>query len=109
LRTPVPLATATALYRITQEAFRNAAKHAPGALVTVELSSTDQELRLSVRDDGPGFDVNALQQQGGLGFISMRERAKLAGGKLLLSTGVGNGTEVVAVLPWQRVTEPADP
>jgi signal transduction histidine kinase len=106
---PVPLATATALYRITQEALRNAAKHAPGALVTVELSSTDQELRLSVRDDGPGFDVSALQQQGGLGFISMRERAKMAGGKLLLSTGVGNGTEVVAVLPWQRVTEPADP
>ena len=100
----VPLATATALYRIAQEALRNAAKHAPGAPVTLELSSTDQELRLAIRDAGPGFNVNALQQRGELGLISMRERAKLAGGRLLLRTGMGNGTEVVAIFPWQRVT-----
>ena len=104
----VPLAAATTLYRITQEALRNAARHASGALVSMELSATDQELRLSVRDNGPGFDVNAIQQQGGLGLISMRERAKLAGGRLLLRTGLG-GTEVVVILPWQRISgESAD-
>ena len=101
LTRPVPSATATALYRITQEALRNVAKHARGAFVIVELSSTDQELCLSVKDDGPGFDVEVLHRHSGLGLISMQERAKLVGGKLRLSTAVGEGTEVVALLPWQ--------
>lgn len=94
----VPLGTATALYRIAQEALRNAAKHAPGALVRMRLSVVDNELQLSIRDNGPGFDITTVHKQSGLGIIGMRERARLAGGKLSVDTEPGSGTEVVALM-----------
>lgn len=98
LTSPVPRDTATALYRIAQEALRNAAKHASGAPVRVMLSEVDEEVRLSISDNGPGFDITTIRKHGGLGLISMRERARLAGGRFSVQTRPGDGTEIVVAV-----------
>jgi two-component system, chemotaxis family, CheB/CheR fusion protein len=95
----VPLNTATALYRIVQEALHNAAKHAPGAAVSISLTATSNEALLRVQDKGPGFSLGDASIRGGLGLISMQERARLVGGNLLLTTQPGSGTVILARVP----------
>lgn len=95
----LPPIVTTALYRIAQEALRNASRHAKDARVTVAVSSTGGEVRLTVRDDGPGMDVTAERGKGGLGLISMRERANLAGGSLEIRSAPGEGTELIVTVP----------
>jgi PAS domain S-box-containing protein len=95
----ISLEIATALYRIVQEALRNVAKHAPGAPVRINLNETGQEIRLSIEDAGPGFDVNKVRAKGGLGLLSMQERARLAGGTLQVRTDIGTGTLLVISIP----------
>jgi two-component system sensor histidine kinase DegS len=97
----LPLATGLALYRIAQEALRNAAKHARGAPVRIKLEVVGNELRLSIEDAGSGFDLTAIRNTGGLGLISMKERAMLAGGHLLIRTKPGDGTSVYVYVPLE--------
>jgi PAS domain S-box-containing protein len=89
----------TALYRITQEGLRNAGKHAAGAPVRVSLVAHDSELHLTIEDAGPGFELSAARAKGGLGLVSMRERARLLGGSLLLRTRPGDGTFILVRVP----------
>lgn len=93
---PVPLPIASAIYGITQEAVRNAATHARGAKVFVNLCGP--ELRLTVHDNGPGFDPQVMRT--GLGLVSMRERAQLVGGRFEFYSRPGHGTEVRVSMPW---------
>ncbi len=102
LSRPVPLLIATALYRISQAALRNAAKYASGAAVTVTLAETENELQLTVHDDGPGFDTNAVATGPGLGLVSMQERAQLVGGTLVLQSAPGDGAYVSVTVPWPK-------
>lgn len=95
----IPPDVAAALYRIAQEALRNIAKHADGAPVHVRLGVESGELRLAITDTGPGFDRAEVRGQGGLGIISMQERARLVGGSLLLDSRAGEGTTVVVRVP----------
>ena len=90
---------ATAIYRITQEALRNALKHAPGAPVHVTLGTEDNSVQLTIRDDGPGFDLTKIRLQGGLGILNMNERARLVNGTLLLNSRPGDGTVVIVRVP----------
>ncbi|MFD0662236.1 sensor histidine kinase [Thermocatellispora tengchongensis] len=69
-----------AAYRIVQEALTNARRHAPGAAVDVELHYTGEDLRVSIRDNGPG--PAARPGPGGHGLAGMRERACAVGGEL---------------------------
>ena len=93
----------TECFRVAQEALTNVVKHAKGRTVTVELSRNDEQLHLSVRDDGVGFDVAGLRRQAvqgaSLGLLSMEERATLAGGGLQYHAAPGQGTEVHAWFP----------
>jgi PAS domain S-box-containing protein len=95
----IPPAAATAVYRIAQEALRNVSKHAKQALVTVNVSATPEELRLMVHDDGPGFDASAARARGGLGLVTMRERAALAGGTLAVQSAPRDGTQIIVAVP----------
>ena len=90
---------ATALYRITQEALRNALKHSPGAPVHVTLGVEDDSVQLTIRDDGPGFDLTKIRLQGGLGILNMNERARLVNGTLFLNSRPGDGTIVTVRVP----------
>lgn len=95
----LPLDLATPLYRIAQEALHNAAKHAPAAAVSISLTATSKDILLRVQDDGPGFSLAEARIRGGLGLVSMQERARLVGGNLLLTTEPGQGTVLLARVP----------
>lgn len=97
--TPVPLEIATAVYRIAQEALRNAAKHAPDTGVQLALWQQDNRLVLQIQDDGPGFSLSEVRSRGGLGLLSMQERAHAVGGHLTLTTRPGEGTVLVVDVP----------
>jgi signal transduction histidine kinase len=90
----VPREVSTSVYRIAQEALRNIQKHAGDACTVVSLRCTSDELQLCVEDDGRGFDVGASRMAGGLGLISMEERARLIGGVLSVASAKGGGTKV---------------
>ncbi|MEW1838499.1 sensor histidine kinase [Nonomuraea angiospora] len=83
-----------AAYRIIQEALTNARRHAPGAAVDVELDYTGPDLRLLVRDNGPGPSNTE-----GHGLSGMRERAAAVGGELRTGPAQGGGFLVQARLP----------
>ncbi|MFG6197311.1 sensor histidine kinase [Nonomuraea sp. JJY05] len=89
-----------AAYRIIQEALTNARRHAPGAAVDVELDYTGPDLRLLVRDNGPGpLYAEAGGPGGGHGLSGMRERAAAVGGELRTGPAQGGGFLVEARLP----------
>ena len=90
------------LLRIGQEAINNAVKHAKAGLIDVGLEFDPGLVRLSVRDDGCGFDGNAPaapSEQGHFGLLGMRERAEQIGGKLTVKSNRGSGTEVSVEVP----------
>lgn len=95
----------TALYRITQEALQNIAKHAQASNARVELFARDGQAMLRVRDDGRGFDVEEQQNRPGrmtYGLAGMRERADLIGGRLIVASRPGRGTTITVRLSINR-------
>lgn len=92
---------ATAVYRVAQEALRNSLRHAPGASIQVSLTVEDDAMQFSVRDDGPGFDLTKVRLGGGLGILSMNERARLVNGSLTLTSRPSDGTIVTVRVPVQ--------
>ncbi len=95
----IEIGTSTAVYRIAQEALRNIAKHANTATVTMSLAGGPDAIRFRVEDDGPGFAPLQGQFHGGLGLISMHERARSVGGVLRLTTSPGQGTRIEVEIP----------
>jgi PAS domain S-box-containing protein len=96
----MPTEVATGLYRIAQEALRNAAQHAPEAPVLITLSSAAGILLLKIEDPGPGFDLGKVRQTGGgLGLLSIQERARLLGGTLEIRTAPDEGTAITVRVP----------
>jgi len=93
-------AVATALFRIVQESLTNIARHAGATKVTVQLwlEPTDQVLLLRVQDDGHGFDTSP-PEGGGIGLVSMRERAMALGGVLRVASALNRGTTIDVALP----------
>jgi signal transduction histidine kinase len=87
----------TTAYRVVQECLSNAARHGGASKVVVELAREHAEIRVSVADDGRGFDVSRDSQ--GFGLRGMRERVDLIDGRLAISSSAGAGTEVTARLP----------
>ncbi len=100
----VPRTAATAIYRVTQEALRNVAKHAGKTHVKVVLQGRGDQLVLQVRDFGIGFDQEGTDVSGGLGLISMKERARIAGGTFTMKSELGHGTSITMEVP---IAEPA--
>ncbi len=89
------------IYRVTQEALQNASIHAQATATKVTLRYTPDAFRLSVCDDGVGFEPEQIlgQREGCLGVLGMYERAQHLGGALTISSKPGQGTEVVLDLP----------
>jgi signal transduction histidine kinase len=89
-----------AAYRIAQEALHNALRHAHAMRVVVRLSRDGGSVALSVSDDGAGFDASAPEGTGRrLGLASMRERARVVGARLEVSSLPGSGTTVTLTVP----------
>lgn len=87
----LPVDVKTVLFRVAQEAVTNASKHAYATHLEVLLAFADGGVRLSVRDDGTGFDTHAVQQHPsqGIGLRNMRERLQSVGGSCEISSRPG--------------------
>ncbi len=100
----VPRDVALCVYRIAQEALRNAVKHAQADRVEVILNADLEFLDLEVRDFGHGFDPAAGRRSAGLGLASMEERVRLVGGEISISSSPGQGTCIQVRVPWPEDT-----
>jgi signal transduction histidine kinase len=83
------------VYRIVQEALHNAQRHAHADEALVKMEWLDDRLRLTVRDNGSGFDTEQAYQPTSLGLLSMRERAAAIGGMLEIASRPGAGTAII--------------
>jgi signal transduction histidine kinase len=89
--------TNLAIYRITQEALNNIREHSEAAKATVNLKYSKSNVKLSIVDNGIGFnltDKHDPNYEGELGLIGMRERAQLLGTSLKIKSAIGKGTEI---------------
>lgn len=94
---------ASVIFRIVQESLNNIAKHADARQVMIELeNSTDGHWRLTISDDGSGFDTS-LKPEHGFGLIAMRERVESLGGTLKIKSVVGEGTRISAKIPVGQI------
>jgi signal transduction histidine kinase len=95
----------TTLFRISQEALNNIKKHASASQVAIRLSQKEDVVQLEIEDNGRGFDPIALSEnsypeRGGIGLLSMQERASAMGGQLFIEAEAGKGTTLKVVIPW---------
>lgn len=92
----------TVLYRVTQEALTNVAKHAKASQVDVSIKKTGDEVALAVHDDGKSFPVEQIlhnPKNRRLGLLGMRERVEMVGGRFSVHSARGQGTTVSASIP----------
>jgi len=87
------------LYRAAQELLNNAVKHGNPEEIKVGLSGNGDEVKLSIEDDGEGFDPDRVVKESGLGLKGIRENANIAGGEFQLNSKKGEGTRAEIVLP----------
>ncbi len=87
------------LYRVAQECFQNILKHSRASEVSVVLSGVARGVRLTIKDNGAGFDLTAPEAKAGLGIINMKERVRLVGGSFSIYSKPGRGTRVVIEAP----------
>jgi len=95
----LPQDVALCVYRIAQEALKNAVKYAEADNIELRVTYDGKRLVLSVADDGRGFVVKDHMSEMGLGLQSMKERVILAGGHLLIDSRINSGTRVTATIP----------
>ena len=95
----IPAAVELAVFRVVQEAVANALHHAAPSKVHVEIVRSEEQLRVSISDDGRGFEPLSSPRSGSFGITSMRERAAACGGTLELASRPGGGTKVVLQVP----------
>ncbi len=99
----MPAGVEAAFLRICQEALANMLKHSSASRATVTVAFDHDKVGLRVSDNGIGFDPEIHGQwdkeRGGFGLTSMRERAQLLGGKLMIKSEFGRGTNVEAEIP----------
>lgn len=102
----LPPALETGLYRIAQEALANMRKYAQASRVALRLEREEDRLRLTITDNGVGFELEQVTPtvESGFGIKGMSERAHLLGGRLELCSTPGAGTSVVAIVPVRRAS-----
>jgi signal transduction histidine kinase len=90
------------VYRIVQEAIENIVKHAQATEAYIQLFLHEQDLTVTIEDNGKGFLANTVRE--GIGLTNMRMRAESAGGRLELSSGMGQGTTLIVVIPYRAAS-----
>jgi two-component system, NarL family, sensor histidine kinase DevS len=104
----LPLVQAVALFHICQESLANIAKHARAKHVEVNVWTTPDRALLEVQDDGRGFDLSRVRLTLGHGLSNMQTRARNVGGDAEISSDPGQGTTVLAWVPFYKEAVPAE-
>lgn len=101
-RARYPMTIEITLFRILQEALTNVSSHSKATRVRVELAQRDDQIRMTIQDNGQGFRPRGrpFLKKRQLGLIAMRDRAELLGGQLQLFSRVGEGVRVVTLIPY---------
>lgn len=87
------------LFRAIQELLGNSARHSQGNVVKVMVDMGDERVRVSVEDNGRGFDPEVVQQGASLGLKLIRERAEMLGGSFEMDSAVGKGARIAFAVP----------
>ncbi len=90
--------TSITLYRIVQELLNNTMKHANAKSAIVQLTKLNEQLSVTVEDDGKGFDTNMLKINKGIGWVNIHNRVEFLKGKLGITSKEGEGTSVLIEL-----------
>jgi PAS domain S-box-containing protein len=97
---PLELTFKTNILRIVQEALMNVRRHAQASKVSIKVSSSKDKLKIEIKDDGVGFDVEKVSKSTEhFGLLAMEERAKLVRGKITIKSKPGKGTTIKGVFP----------
>jgi PAS domain S-box-containing protein len=99
--TNIPLEVKVALYRIAQEALNNIVKHSSATYVRIGLANQPDSVKLTIADDGTGFDTE--DDTAGLGMTTMHERARSLGADLHIDSHLDGGTNISVL--WKRAAE----
>lgn len=99
----MPSAMEAAVYRLVQEGFSNALKHASPSYVLLEMTYYPKRVIIVIQDNGVGFDVEQTlartKDSAHFGLIGMRERVELLDGKMDIESGKGQGTKITISIP----------
>jgi PAS domain S-box-containing protein len=90
----IPADVAICIYRIVQEGFRNIAKHSGTTQLQMSLTGKDDSIRLTIKDEGAGFDPEEAEKKLGIGLVSMQERVRLIQGDISIASQPGKGTVI---------------
>jgi len=101
LENSLPIELKIAIYRIIQESLTNVSKYARATEVRIEIDKTPKALRLSIQDNGKGFDFQ--QNTTGFGLQSMRDRALGIGGVFNIISAPGKGCKIMVDIPLMRL------
>ena len=104
----LPIEISLCLFRVLQEALRNAIKHSGSRRFEVRLRGEADAVELTVKDSGSGFDPQQGVRGRGLGLTSMKERLALVHGELSIHSELGRGTTVHAFVPLRLKNSPED-
>lgn len=99
----LPKEVTLCIFRIAQEALRNSVKHSGADSAKVVLKKSNNQICLSVSDNGCGFDTNSAAMEQGLGFISMKERLRIVGGKINIYSHPHSGTRIEVSVPLTQI------
>jgi signal transduction histidine kinase len=97
----LPVSLEEGLYWIALEALNNALKHTRATAVAVRLDVKETLVEMEIKDNGQGFDLEAAAAASGVGLVSMRERAGALGGRLTVTSAIGQGTTVSVRIPLE--------
>lgn len=100
----LPVNKSTGIYRIFQESLTNIARHAKASLVSILIKLRNNELIMTIQDDGNGFDSSTIGIKKTLGILGMRERANIMGGIYFIESKPGKGTVTKLKIPVNKET-----
>jgi two-component system sensor histidine kinase DegS len=87
------------IFRAIQELLGNAVRHSQAAQVKVQIDASDAAVRISVEDNGRGFDVETMEEKGGMGLKVIRDRVEMLGGRIDIHSVIGQGTHILFEIP----------
>jgi len=100
----LPTEPAVCIFRLVQEALKNVARHADATKVMIVLVAKGDSLRIAVRDNGKGCDLEKIKKRNGMGFPSVFERISFLEGIVQISTPSKSGVHIKAQIPLKTTT-----
>jgi two-component system sensor histidine kinase DegS len=90
------------IFRAVQELLSNVARHSQATQVKLQIDASESEVRVSIEDNGRGFDVESVGEKGGMGLKVIRDRVEMLGGDMQIHSIIGQGTHIMFQIPAEK-------